>query len=830
MPRMPRVLYAATLAASVCLACPVAAEPPRLVRVAFDGSTSMTQLLEGGFDVLDGAAPTWTDVLLWPGDEARLRSLGARYRLVDADPGRTAAELARREAVSPEGRARRAAAKRTGTAPAEGTGSVGGYWSLDEVKLRLDDMVAADTRDAVADKIDTVGYSLHGRPIWGLAIGRRVIGPDTRPVAFFNSLTHAREPGSMHALLHFVDQLLTRDGGDAEITALLDQRRIYIVPVVNPDGYRYNQTIYDSTASFGFWRKTLRDNNGNGVTDFGDGVDPNRNYGHQWGFNNIGSSGTPSSSTYRGPSAFSEVETQAQRDLIAGLRPVSGLSYHTNGDILIHPWGWTPQGTPDSTRFQEWSDRMTNRSGLTVGPGPRILYQVNGEFTDWFYGDTLLKPRGYAWTPEVGGTSDGHWPPMSGLAARNASMLRPSLEAAAIAGPWVRASATRLIEGTLNAGHAAHLIVRARHYGAQGTAGPSLTATLVSLSPEAEVLSGPIGYPSLSPFSDAEPSGGASFVVAAVDTMTPGRMVRFRIEWSDAVGFRGRDTVDVIVGTPTVVWVESFDSIGGWASSGGWGVVSGDARHPSRYLDDSPAGAYAPNVSRSLTLNTPFDLSAGTRAWLLFEDRWVYECRRDGAVLEASQDGTTWAPLAAAGSTPDDPGSALGLGGQPVFGGSRWLWSQDRADLSKFAGGSGATSVRLRLRMASDPDLQLDGLSIDSMRVLVYDPSAQPAPVAVGHGPSPARLTFAAPTPNPARSLVRFSFALPQPGDVTLEVIDVQGRLVHRRTERVSAAASELAWGWDLRDASGARAAPGLYLARLRSATGSAHRPLVVLP
>lgn len=827
---MPRALPALLLMLCAGLAVPAQAEPPQLVRVAFDGAVGMTQLLEGGFDVLHGAGGTWSDVLLWPGDEARLVALGARYRVVDADPGRTAAELSREDALRLGRRALPGAATHTGAAPAVGAGSLGGFWTLAEVKMRLDELVAGDTRDAVADKIDTVGYSLHGRPIWGLEIGRRVTGPDPRPVVFFNSLTHAREPGGMQALFHFAEQMLARDGTDEEITGLLDQRRIYLVPVVNPDGYRYNQRIYDSTAAFGFWRKNLHDNNSNGVTDAADGVDLNRNYGYRWGYNNVGSSGSASSTTYRGPSAFSEIETRVQRDLVVALRPMSGFSFHTSSDLLIHPWGWTPAGTPDSSRFHEWNDLMTKRNGYTAGPGPRILYEVNGEFNDWTYGDTLLKPKAYTWTPEVGGPNDGFWPPPSRIIPLNEGMLRPCIEATAIASAWVRASASRIAEGTLNAGQAAHLVVRARHYGAQGTAGPSLRASLVSLSPEAEVLSGPLDYPSLAPFTDAEPSGGAGFVVAAVDTITPGRMVKFRIDWTDAAGFRGRDTVEVIVGTPTVVYLEAFDSIAGWSSTGGWGVVSNDVRHPSRYLDDSPAGAYSAGAARALTLTTAFDLSAGTRAWMLFEDRWVYESGYDGAVMEASANGADWFPLVGTGSSANDPASALNMSGQPTFEGSRWLWAQDRAELKGLAGGSGASAVRLRFRMASDGGLQLDGLSIDSLRVLLYDPAMQPAPVAVGSGPAPSRLMFAPPSPNPARGAVRFAFALPEPGPVTLEVLDVQGRLVHRRSERASAATSEMAWGWDLRDARGTRVAPGLYLARLRTAQGSAQRPLVVMP
>ncbi len=66
------------------------------------------------------------------------------------------------------------------------------------------------------------------------------------------------------------------------------------------------------------WRKTLRDNNGNGTIKVGDGVDPNRNYPEHWDYDEEGSSSVPSSDTYRGPAAASEPETQA---MMRPLRP-----------------------------------------------------------------------------------------------------------------------------------------------------------------------------------------------------------------------------------------------------------------------------------------------------------------------------------------------------------------------------------------------------------------------------------------------------------------------------------------------------------------------------
>ena len=130
--------------------------------------------------------------------------------------------------------------------------------------------------------------------------------------------------------------------------------------------------------------------------------------------------------------------------------------------------------------------------------------------------------------------------------------------------------------------------------------------------------------------------------------------------------------------------------------------------------------------------------------------------------------------------------------------------------------------------------LNLDGLAFDSLRVVVYDPAAQPAPVAVDRDVVPASLAFAPPAPNPVRERVRFDFSLPASGAVRLEVLDVQGRVRWARDGRLAAA--RYAWGWDLADAAGHRVAPGVYLARIvlaapgRDGSTAAVRRFVVMP
>ena len=76
-------------------------------------------------------------------------------------------------------------------------------------------------------------------------------------------------------------------------------------------------------------------------------------------------------------------------------------------------------------------------------------------------------------------------------------------------------------------------------------------------------------------------------------------------------------------------------------------------------------------------------------------------------------------------------------------------------------------------------------------------------------------LTFAAPYPSPARQLVHFSYALPKAASVDLTVYDIAGREVQHLLRASSQAAGHHHLAWDGRMPGGARAAPGVYMARL---------------
>jgi len=814
-------LAAALALAWLALASPLHAEDePRLVRVEAEGE--LAEVLLGGFDVIERHGRELR-LLAWPGDEARLAELGIAVELLDPAPGRTAAARSRVEIAA------RGTPRVTGGPPPFGAGSLAGYWTLEEVHARLQQLVDDDVNDVVADQIDSIGVTIQGRRIEALRLGRAVPGPDMRPTVFYSALTHAREPGGMQALLWFVDHLLQGYGSDPLATHLLDDRVILIVPVVNPDGYLRNQNTFFTSggASFGMWRKNLRDNNASGTITSIDGVDINRNYGYQWGLDNVGSSGSFSAENYRGTAAFSEPETRAQRDAVIALRPVTGMSFHTYSDLLLHPWGWTEAAPADSEAFYEWMDVMSAGSGYQTGLGTRILYRVNGEFNDWCYGETTAKPRAWTWTPEAGGPDDGFWPPPSRILPIAEENLRSCLFTAAIAGACVRVDSWALDAPSLNAGFSAGLTLCARNIGLGATSSP-VTATLTALSDGARVLHDAAALPAIDSRTSVDLLPGEAFQVAADDTVTPGRLLRFRVDFV-APGLFSRDTIEVICGTPTLVFADNADAgTAGWTTTS-WGVASGDPLHPGPYFNESPIGNYPSSSNRVFTRTAALDLSAGVHAWALYDARWSIEANYDAGWVEASLNGTTWSPVPANGSSLGRPApSGTQPVGLPIYGGTRHRFRTERADLSDFTGGAGA-ATRLRFRLTSDVGGSYDGLAIDSIQVLLYDPAMQPPPlVAVAPGPSAPAIALAAPSPNPSRGGTRIGFGLERAGVARLTIVDLAGRRVRTLADGPCAAGSHTRT-WDGRDEAGRAAPAGLYLARFESGGRVAARRLVLL-
>lgn len=253
------------------------------------------------------------------------------------------------------------------------------------------EMAALADRDADVT-LDTIGQSVEGRVILALKIGSALDAP-TRPNVLFVGVHHAREWISAEMALRLAGYLA--DSSDAR--ALLSDRDIWIVPVLNPDGYQYT---FDTDR---LWRKNRRPN-----PDGSFGVDLNRNYPQFWGYDDTGSSPTPASETYRGPAPASEPETRALMQLVTSHPMDAAVSYHSYGDLLLYPYGFEAgRLPPDAPGFTALAgtplhpalvDHLSGATRTAYHPGPGWqLYQVNGDFTGWAYRRT----RTLAFTVEL---------------------------------------------------------------------------------------------------------------------------------------------------------------------------------------------------------------------------------------------------------------------------------------------------------------------------------------------------------------------------------------------------------------------------------------------
>ena len=213
---------------------------------------------------------------------------------------------------------------------------------------------------------------------------------------------HARELATAELATRFAEYLLSQYNLDADITWLLDNFKIVIVPMTNPDGRKKAETGL-------YWRKNTDPRACNDPANWG--IDLNRNHTFKWG----GDSTNPCSETYQGPTASSEPETRALQAYLATLYPdqrgpgdndpapltASGsfITLHSYGNLVLWPWGWGNSLAPNAAQFQTFGRKMAYFNGY-LAEQSIDLYPTTGTSDDWAYGELGVA----AYTFEVGTT------------------------------------------------------------------------------------------------------------------------------------------------------------------------------------------------------------------------------------------------------------------------------------------------------------------------------------------------------------------------------------------------------------------------------------------
>ncbi|GIJ66422.1 M14 family zinc carboxypeptidase [Virgisporangium ochraceum] len=313
------------------------------------------------------------------------------------------------------------------------------YHNYAEMTAEINQIVA--DHPTIAQKVQ-YGTSYEGRALIALKISDNVATDENEPEVLYNAHQHAREHLTVEMALYLANMFTNDYGSDSRVTNVVNSREIWILPDVNPDGGEYDI----ATGSYRSWRKNRQPNSGSSAV----GTDLNRNWSYNWGCCG-GSSGSTSSETYRGPSAFSAPETAAFRNFVLGRR-IGGvqqikmnIDFHTYSQLILWPYGYTTANTaPGLNADQELTFRTIGQQmAATNSYTPEQssdLYITDGDSIDWMWGDQGIWAYTFEMYPGSSGSGGGFYPPDEVIPAQTSRNRTASLILAEYADCPYRAS------------------------------------------------------------------------------------------------------------------------------------------------------------------------------------------------------------------------------------------------------------------------------------------------------------------------------------------------------------------------------------------------------
>ncbi|HXD91802.1 MAG TPA: M14 family zinc carboxypeptidase [Bacteroidia bacterium] len=568
-------------------------------------------------------------------------------------------------------------------------GSMGGFYTYQEYLNIMDSMAAKFPNLISARHVIDTSHTWEGRSLYWLRISNNPNVNQSKPQVLYTAIHHAREPESLTELVYFMWYLLENYTTNPEVKYLVDNLEMYFVPCVNPDGYIYNYTTNPNGG--GLWRKNRR-NNGDGTY----GVDLNRNYDFLWGYDNIGSSPTTSSDTYRGPSPASEPEIKMMQSFCNSHAFKLAVNNHTYSDLLIEP---DSAGivTPDSTLYANFFLRMTFCDEFGYGTSIQTVgYTTNGDSDSWMYGEKSTKPQILAMTPETGSPDDGFWPVLAKVTPLAENVMDQNFYAARLTAAYAEVDD---ISGPFIAqnGYIKYNIQRLGLQ--QGTFSVSITPLGSSFQ---SVGAGKI-YSTMVELQTITDS--ISFTL--VNGLAPASTVQFLLNVNNG-GYTSSDTIMRVVGTPVVAFTDNCNTTAQW--TGTWGISTVNFVSPTGSITDSPIGNYADNTNTKTTTISSINLTDALAAYLQFSARWEVERGYDYVEIQASTNGTIFTPLCGKYT---HTGNSNQDNLQPLYDGIQDAWLKETINLSAYLG----QNIKLRFNLVSDAGTNYDGLYFDDISV-----------------------------------------------------------------------------------------------------------------
>ena len=586
-------------------------------------------------------------------------------------------------------------------------GTMGGHLKYEEMLQHLDSMkILYPNLLTTRAAIDTT-RTVEGRYIQFVKISDNPnVAEPAEPQALYSALHHAREPVGMHQLIFYMWYLLENYATDPEIKMLVDNSELFFVPCVNPDGYLYNQAQEPQGGAL--WRKNRR-NNGDGTF----GIDLNRNYGYNWGYDDFGSSPNSQSDTYRGPSAFSEPETRAMKKFTETHNFKIGLNYHTYSNLVIHPWGYESVQPEDSVLFRGLTKEMTRENNYRIGTAMEVLnYNSNGSSDDFMYSDQPGKPKIYAMTPEVG---NSFWPLQTEILDLCLKNVHQNLTVARALQPLVSFRDSTGVFTNSRAVSETGGIHRLRYKLQKSLVNPTdlpFTLTFTPLQPNTFGLT-----PVTKTYNTSQltPNLVDSIILSITTTMNQSELVKFESKLT--VGnFTSRDTIGHFLdGWETET--DHCDNLNNW--TGNWIVNNTDQMEGNGCFTDSD-GDYLPDMEKEIWRTTPFKLDdhswgLGT-AEMTFWTRYAIEKNYDYAQVQLSVDsGATWENTCTDFTVFSSPFSQqAGNDIIPIWDGFLSQWRRESIDLTPYYN---SKKIWVKFKMISDAGSEFDGMYIDKIEI-----------------------------------------------------------------------------------------------------------------
>ncbi len=253
------------------------------------------------------------------------------------------------------------------------------YLNTDEINTAIQQF--ATDNPALCTLITLPNLSFEGRVSYVLKIAGGAA--TNRKGLMLLGGTHAREWGSSDILVALAEKMITAYNTNTGMTfqgksftagetiRIVENTDIFIFPNVNPDGKVYTQSGHD-------WRKNRRPVGAN------IGIDINRNYDILWDANTyfdpsltFSNLYNPVSSTYHGPSAFSEAETLNVKWLLDNYPNILyAVDLHCSGQKIMYTWG--DDENQENTAEQNFMNAAYNgQRGLSGDTYAEFVFKVD---------------------------------------------------------------------------------------------------------------------------------------------------------------------------------------------------------------------------------------------------------------------------------------------------------------------------------------------------------------------------------------------------------------------------------------------------------------------